>query len=131
MKLFLELESRFDELIRFLEDLFSVELATTSDQMGKKCVFSCLCVEFCVVDNHGLENDCGIPFEDYSIEIDLRKLRLGEALEGHDAVVLAVSEFLSACISRHFGCEVRLLKNLQRSVAVYSKGIRRVETSGR
>ena len=111
--LFIDYGGKIDDIARAIGELLGIELTKDADGFGENYVFRFLDIEFVLYGDHGLEDDCGIVFSDYSYEIQMIKLRTGEKYNYYDEMYEKTAMFLAEKLSRAFGANVMLVDNLQ------------------
>jgi hypothetical protein len=122
MNIFLATRRSLRDLLDLMELVFEMPLELVGSGNERRCVFTCLDLEFTVFDQHGLEPDCGIPFDEYQLEIDVRKLTTGERHAGYVEMRDAVVEYLAVRLSSTLECRVMVVANLQRLRSAYENG---------
>jgi len=75
------------------------------------------CIELSLFDNHGLDDDAGIPFTDFVYQLQLVALRAGMEIAGFASMYEGIGVFLASKISTEVGCRALVVANLQRVLA--------------
>jgi hypothetical protein len=73
-------------------------------------------IEFSILGQHDLEDDYGIPFSDYPIQIYLSKLQEGESYETYESQYLEIGKYLTEKIAKKLNCRTMLVKNLSKTI---------------
>ncbi|KYF55709.1 hypothetical protein BE08_30890 [Sorangium cellulosum] len=78
--------------------------------------------ELVLFGDHGLEDDCGIRFTEYSHQLQLTAFDVGVRIPGYDRMFESMAVFLGERLSVRLGSRTLVVANLQRTVAVFSAG---------
>lgn len=76
-------------------------------------------VEILLLDEHGLVDDCGIPFTQYEYQLELVPLAAGMESPRFGALYEAMAMFLAERLSKTLRCRALVVANLQRQVAEF------------
>ena len=76
-------------------------------------------IEVCIIVDPMLEDDFGIEFSKYSIQIKLIKLRKGEDCLNYDNLVLVVGNYLAEKLAKKLNCQTIMTENLSKILAEY------------
>jgi hypothetical protein len=118
---FLRLNGGLQEVVELLQQEAGIALVV-SGQQPRLFEASCLSISIAVFDEHGLENNLGIPFEEYPVEVSYKRFAgtvgsdVGEALCRNMA--LATGQLVAAFL----GADYIVVEDLQRQIASGSHG---------
>lgn len=86
--------------------------------------------ELVLFGDHGLEDDCGIRFTEYSHQLQLTAFDVGVRIPGYDRMYESMAVFLGERLSVRLDSRTLVVANLQRTVAVFSAGAAAAERAG-
>ncbi len=111
-----ELQSVLTEVL----SIFNQNPATLQkNEYGDSLSFYACDIEFCIMPDHGFEDDLGIKFSEYPIAIRLIKLRNGEDCLNYNDLVLVVAKYLAEKLAKRLNCQTIITRNLQRIIDEY------------
>jgi hypothetical protein len=119
ISLFIKFEGGIKEIVSFLEELTGLTLVVEQSEEGNNCRFILFDIEYIIFDNHGLEDDGEIIFSNYRFEFDLRQFISGQVSEYYQEMFESVAKYLASRISKKLICEVMIVENLQRKIALF------------
>ncbi|AGA28530.1 hypothetical protein [Singulisphaera acidiphila] len=67
-------------------------------------------------DNHGLDDDCGIEFTQFPVEIDFTRYARNNSLDWNETIFFSLVVSLSERLSEQFRARCIVVKNLQQIV---------------
>lgn len=118
LSLFISYEGDFRNVVTLIEKLTEKSIIITRDEIGKKCNFQLLDIEFHLMDNHELEDDFGIAFSKYKIQINMIQLTSGQVVNGYIKMVNSMSLYLADKLSQSLNTEVIVVEDLQELVHI-------------
>jgi hypothetical protein len=89
-----------------------------SDIFGGRNEWLSFGMEFVVYDNHGLENDRNLLFEDFSVSVDVL-FASDDLLTELEAVRLSVCHYLGAYLAQQLLAKTMVVFDVQREIAKY------------
>lgn len=107
------------ELVVALQDIVGHAFVREALDVGVVYRLRALDTEFVLVDEHGLDDDCGIEFSAFEFMLDLTPFSVGAAVPGYGALYESMAKFLGARLCSRLPCRVVVVANLQREVARY------------
>ena len=116
LSIFLRINDPFEAVIRLLEKFFNLSLNIETNESGFLSKLCAMQIEFSIFSNHGLEDDCGIDFSNYSIQIDMLKIYPKTRNNYQDQLVKVTAFFLAQEISNNFKCKSIVVENLQKII---------------
>ena len=75
--------------------------------------------EITLVDDHGLDDDCGIEFSRYEYQLALTGFDAGLRMASFAAMYMALAAFLAEKLSSRLRCRTMVVENLQRQVVAF------------
>lgn len=117
LSVFVGHRGELEEVLRALAEIVGQEFARESHDAG--VVYRCRAfdTEFSLVNDHGLDDDCGIEFSRYGFQLSLRAFSIGQHAPGYEAMYEGLALFLGARLSSRLRCTTIVVVNLQREVA--------------
>ncbi len=76
-------------------------------------------IELQLFDEHGLVDDCGISFTEYSHQISMAPFRSALPIAGFEEMYKAVAKFLAAKLANELDCRSIVVANLQHKLASF------------
>lgn len=122
LSLFVSYEGKFSDVVMLIEKLIGKSLEITKDEISKKCSFQMFDIEFILMGNHDLEDDFGIAFTNYEIQINMIQLSPGQEVTGYFQMFNSLSLYLAVKISKLLDTEVIVVEDLQEIVYQCKKG---------
>src|SRR5882724_9050846 len=95
-----------------LESLFNAEFILEEDSDYTRHAAQSLGLELILIWNHGLVDDCGIPFSSFEYELDILLARRVEDHEVADLFQLTAGRFIFELITKTLGYSCALVFNL-------------------
>lgn len=87
--------------------------------VGPIYVGKVLDIELRMFDDHGLVDDCGISFTEYSHQICLDPFKSALPVAGFEKMYEAAAKFLAAKLAIELDCRTMVVANLQRKLASF------------
>jgi len=115
LSLFINYDGDIDDIANEISELLGIELKKEIDEIAEvqRYMFRFLDIEFVLIDNHELEDDCGIIFSDYNYELGIIKLYSGKKNDYYDDMYEKMAMFLMKKLSYSLNANVMLVDNLQ------------------
>lgn len=122
LSLFVSYKGKFSDVVMLVEKFIGKSIKITKDEIGKKCSFQMFDIEFILMGNHDLEDDFGIAFTNYEIQINMIQLSSGQEITGYLQMFNSLSLYFAAKISKLLDTEVIVVEDLQEIVYQCKKG---------
>ena len=107
------------EVVRAIGEIVGQAL-TRKDTDGRPVYFCRVFdVDFTLVGDHGIVDDCGIEFTRYQYELMVDALGVRIQIAGYNTMYEGMTTFLTERLSVVLQCETLLVENLQHEVAVF------------
>jgi hypothetical protein len=119
LSVFLDGTCEIDVVRDALAAIVGHQLLGLEDEEGVTYRTRALSIEWLVYRAHGLDDDCGIAFSEYSYQLQLIPLQEGQELPEFNAMYEGVASFVASKLSLSLGCRALVVANLQRKVAVF------------
>ena len=120
INVFLSLQTTFETVVQEFEKLLKIQLHIEPSDGGFFCKCYILCTEIALWNQHDLEDDCGIKFSDYTVEIRLLQL-LGKRLNPYqNQLTMDMALFLASELCANLQCKTMVVENLQTKIAEFS-----------
>lgn len=113
LSIFVSCIGDFNELVSLFEQLIGKKLSIISDDIGEKCNFVALDIEFNLLANHELDDDFDIKFSNYKAQINLIQLTSGDRIYNYKEMFTSIALYLAGKISEVFNTEAIVVRDLQ------------------
>ena len=104
VSIFLKTTTALDVVAALLEKLVGHALVREEPDVGTIYRTYLLCIELCLADDHGLEDDGAILFTEFDLQLKLIPLRAGEPLASYDPFYDGLAAFLAEKLSMELSC---------------------------
>jgi hypothetical protein len=121
LSLFIVYKGDFRDIVSAIEQFIEKPLTITKDEISEKCSFKLFDIEFMLMESHNLDDDFGIPFTNYQIQINMIQLCLGQRHDSYLEMFKSISVYLADKISTIFNTEVIIVEELQNLIYKQSK----------
>ena len=108
-----------EEIVEFLGEVVGHPFRKEHTELGPVFRTTALCIELLVFDDHGLEDDQGIAFTDFSSHLQLIPLRTGERIQRFEQMYQEPGHFLAANLASITNRPTILAENLQKIIASF------------
>lgn len=116
LSIFVSYKGRFNDIVIQIEKLIGKSLTITKDEVGEKCIFQMFDIEFILMGNHELEDDFGIPFSNFEIQINMIQLTSEQEIDGYLPMFNTLAVFIASKISSLLDTKVIIVADLQEIV---------------
>jgi hypothetical protein len=116
LSIFVSYKGGFNDIVVLFEKLTGKSLTVTNDEVGEKCSFQMFDIEFILLGNHNLEDDFGIPFTNYEIQINMIQLSSGQEIDNYLPMFNSFALYIAARISKLLDTGVIIVADLQEIV---------------
>jgi hypothetical protein len=123
LSLFIAYQDEFNSIVKLVEKLTGKNIEVTCDEISEKFSFQMFDIEFILMGRHDLEDDFGIPFTNYEIQLNMIQLSSGQEIDSYLKMFTSLSLYLAERISKEFNTEVLIVEDLQEIVCKYDKGM--------
>lgn len=122
LSIFLKTPTKLDDVAALLARILGHALVREESDVGPRYRSVVMWIEMVLYDDHGLEDDCGVPFTEFNHQLNLVPLVALQpemVAATYPAMYGGVAAWLADRLSLDLDCPTMLVENLQRIVSTF------------